>query len=77
MHPQSPWSTDPKEKELGLYNEVNVLEGIGTYSYALFSRYLGWTKQEIDALVANVRQEIKDTNHHLYTNAYFVVGQKP
>ncbi|KAI9370121.1 methyltransferase [Aspergillus egyptiacus] len=75
--PQSPWPKDPKLKELGRYHQVNVFEAIPPYVYALFTRYLGWQRPEIEALVAGMRQELKDPSIHIYTKTRVVYGQKP
>ncbi|KAL2217732.1 methyltransferase [Thermoascus aurantiacus ATCC 26904] len=75
--PQRPWPDDPKQKELGLYNQANILEALGSYTYALLSRVLHWNRLEIEVLLAGVRREIKDVSIHSYTKVYFVYGQKP
>lgn len=75
--PQSPWAKDPKMKELGRYHQVNMFEAIPPYCYALFTRVLGWQRPEIEALVAGIRQELKDMSLHLYTKVHVVYGQKP
>ncbi|KGO71824.1 hypothetical protein PITC_028270 [Penicillium italicum] len=74
--PQSPWPKDPKLKELGEYHQLNMLEAMPVYTYALFSRVLGWTRSEIEGLLAGVRTELRDTSYHLYTKLRVVYGQK-
>lgn len=75
--PQSPWPKDPKLKELGRYHQLNMLEAMPIYTYALFTRVLGWTRAEIEGLLAGIRTELRDTSHHLYTKVRIVYGQKP
>ncbi|KAJ5843058.1 uncharacterized protein N7525_000799 [Penicillium rubens] len=75
--PQSPWPKDPKLKELGRYHQLNMLEAMPIYTYALFSRVLGWTRSEIEGLLTGIRMELRDTSYHLYTNLRVVYGQKP
>ncbi|KAI3069785.1 hypothetical protein CBS147339_7756 [Penicillium roqueforti] len=75
--PQSPWPKDPKLKDLGRYHQLNMLEAMPIYTYALFSRVLGWTRSEIEGLLAGIRMELRDTSHHLYTKLRVVYGQKP
>lgn len=75
--PQSPWSKDPKLKELGRFHQLNMLEAMPPYCYALFTRTLGWHRIQIEALLAGVRRELKDLSLHLYTKVHFVYGQKP
>lgn len=54
-----------------------MFEGIEPYCYALFTRVLGWSKEEILALAAGIRRELRDLSIHLYTNVHVVYGQKP
>ncbi|KAJ5106639.1 hypothetical protein N7456_003314 [Penicillium angulare] len=75
--PQSPWPKDSKLKELGRYHQLNMLEAMPTYSFALFTRMLGWKRVQIEALLAGVRHELKDLSNHLYTKVHIVYGQKP
>ncbi|KAF7121782.1 hypothetical protein CNMCM5793_009335 [Aspergillus hiratsukae] len=76
--PQSPWPKDPKLKELGRYHQVNMFEAIGPYCFALFTRYLGWSRPEIEVLVAGMRKELRDyQTYHLYTKVHIIYGQKP
>lgn len=75
--PQSPWPKDPKLKEIGRYHQLNVLEGLGPYTYALFTRVLGWSRAEIEVILASARNEVKDLSIHLYTRLWIVYGRKP
>ncbi|PYH88148.1 methyltransferase [Aspergillus ellipticus CBS 707.79] len=75
--PQSPWPKDQKMKDLGRYHQVNMLEALGPYCYALFTRVMGWQRAEIEVFVASMRQELRDLNLHLYTKVHIVYGQKP
>ncbi|KAL2855648.1 S-adenosyl-L-methionine-dependent methyltransferase [Aspergillus pseudodeflectus] len=75
--PQSPWPKDPKLKDLGRYHQVNMFEALPPYCYALFTRVLGWERTEIEALVAGMRQELRDYSIHLYTKVHVLYGQKP
>ncbi|RHZ58998.1 hypothetical protein CDV55_104024 [Aspergillus turcosus] len=76
--PQSPWPKDPKLKELGRYHQVNMFEAIGPYCFALFTRYLGWSRPEIEVLVAGMRKELQNyQTYHLYTKVHIIYGQKP
>ncbi|KAJ5945503.1 hypothetical protein N7454_002342 [Penicillium verhagenii] len=65
--PQSPWPKDPKLKELGRYHQLNMLEAMPPYTFALFTRMLGWNRVQIEALLAGVRHELKDLSNHLYS----------
>ncbi|RJE25347.1 Methyltransferase [Aspergillus sclerotialis] len=74
--PLNPWPKDRKLKELGRYEQANMMDGLEAYSLALYTRVLGWTPEETRAFLAKVRREIVDRSIHLYTKFYFVYGQK-
>jgi len=74
--PLSPWTEDSKLNQLGLYHQVNLLEALESYTYALFTRFLGWTRDEIEQLLENLRRELTDLSVHAYTKVYIVYGQK-
>lgn len=63
-------------KELGRYNQVNVVECLETYSLALFTRVLGWSIEEVTVFLAGVRQELVDRSIHLYSKYHIIYGQK-
>lgn len=75
--PMSPWPKDPKQKEIGTYMQVEQLQAIPGYTTALLSRVLGWSKEEIDVLLAHVTNELKDRSIHQYAKLYIVYGRKP
>lgn len=74
--PLNPWAKDPKLKELGRYQEVNMVESMEAYSLALFTRVLGMQVQEVRDFFLGVRQELVDRSLHLYGKFHFVYGQK-
>ncbi|KAH1497616.1 hypothetical protein LV164_004456 [Aspergillus fumigatus] len=75
--PFSPWAKDPKLKELGKFHQVNMIESLDAYSFALLTRVLGWHITEVHALLAGARAELLNRSIHLYAKWYHVYGQKP
>jgi hypothetical protein len=63
-------------KELGAYQQANIIEGLDAFSLALMTRVLGWSSEEVTVLLADVRRELLDRKIHLYAKMYFVYGQK-
>lgn len=63
-------------KELGAYQQVNLIEGMEAYSLALMTRVLGWRSEEVAIFLADVRKELLDRKIHMYGKLYFVYGQK-
>ncbi|RMJ22196.1 Methyltransferase [Aspergillus sp. HF37] len=74
--PLNSWPKDRKLKDIGRYQQLNMIEGMEAYSLALFTRFLGWSIQEVHAFFAGVRRELVDRSLHVYTKFYFVYGQK-
>lgn len=46
--PMNTWPKDKKLKELGAWQLENFSTGCAGVSMALFTRFLGWTAQEVD-----------------------------
>lgn len=74
--PLSPWPKDRKMKELGAYQQVNMIEAMEAYSMALMTRVLGWRSEEVVVFLADVRKELLNRKIHMYGKLHFVYGQK-
>ncbi|KAF9874119.1 methyltransferase domain-containing protein [Colletotrichum karsti] len=75
--PISPWPKDRKLKDIGLWTQASLLAGIEGMSLALFTRTLGWTREETMILCMQVRAEIKNKDIHAYWKGYISYGRKP
>lgn len=53
------------------------MEAMGSYTYALFTRVLGWSRAQIEVLLMGARNDLKDLSNHLYTNVRIVYGRRP
>jgi len=66
--PVGTWPKDPKLKEIGRWFRVQFLEmAIEAYTLALFTRAGSWSQEEVQVLLALVRDELKSNKIHLYT----------
>ncbi|TKX23310.1 methyltransferase domain-containing protein 31 [Elsinoe australis] len=77
MWPSNAWPKDPYMKELGRWNQVNILDGLEGFCLALLIRGLGWRKEEVDVFVAQVTNDIKDKRIHGYYPMPVAYGRKP
>ncbi|GKT43721.1 putative methyltransferase tdiE [Colletotrichum spaethianum] len=68
--PIGPW---PKEQH---YTRISLLDGLEGFTLKLFCGVLGWTKEEVIVLLANVQKEMKSNEFHAYLNFHVVYGQK-
>ena len=76
--PINPWPRDEKFKQIGAWNEQNWLEGLQAFSYALLgARGLGWTQEQIEVYLIDVRKSVSDRRVHAYNHFHTVVGRKP
>ena len=66
MWPENTWPKDKKLKEIGQWTLANMDGGLEDISMALFTRGLGWTAEELEVFLVDVRREMKDTRIHAY-----------
>ena len=50
----------------GTWNLENVLQGLDGFTMATFTRIFGWTVQEVELFLVDVRKEMKNTKIHAY-----------
>ncbi|PGH18127.1 hypothetical protein AJ79_00755 [Helicocarpus griseus UAMH5409] len=64
--PINPWPEDEREKLKGLWNLYNVLERLEKFTTALLTKALGWGREEVHALLVDVRAEMQNEDVHAY-----------
>jgi negative regulator of sigma E activity len=64
-------------EEIGLLEQAVFGDGLEGFSIKLFVSILGWTEQEGQVLLAQVRNDIANRNIHAYFSTITVVAQKP
>jgi SAM-dependent methyltransferase len=74
--PIGPWPRDPGLKKVGVYNKAIVLDFFGAIM-APFTRGLGWTTEQVETFLVEVRKSIHDPGIHAYYSFHTVFGQKP
>ncbi|EOD44847.1 putative tam domain methyltransferase protein [Neofusicoccum parvum UCRNP2] len=75
--PLSPWAKGRRLKEIGKYNLIHVLDAIEAYSIALFTRVLNYSAEEVQVMLAKMREEYKNPELHIYWIYHVTYGQKP
>lgn len=61
----------------GLWNYENLGNGASGLSLALFTRALGWTPEEVEVFLVDVRKDMKNKNIHGWWPIHVVYGRKP
>lgn len=64
--PMNMWPKDKHFKELGLWTCENITSALSGISLALFTRALGWSVEQVETFLVDVRKEMKDTSIHAY-----------
>ncbi|KAI8230854.1 methyltransferase domain-containing protein [Colletotrichum sp. SAR 10_99] len=75
--PVGTWPRDPFLKEIGRWCQSSMMQGIDSICLALFTRVLGWKKEEVLVFCAHVRNEVRKGSVHGYFPVYSVWGRKP
>jgi len=68
--PVGPWPRDPRLKRVGLFEMVNMTEGIQGLTIMLFTRCLQWTPTQVELFLMDVRNDAKNKNIHSYYHLY-------
>ncbi|KXH46149.1 hypothetical protein CSIM01_11053 [Colletotrichum simmondsii] len=55
-----------KLKELGVWSGENIVAGLQGFAMAPFTRAFGWSKEDVDAFLVGVRNEMRDESIHAY-----------
>ena len=67
--PLSPWHSNPKMIELGHYMQMGMREALEPYVLATATRTSDWNYTQVQVLLAAVRQDLANLDHHIYTVA--------
>lgn len=60
------WCVDKGADFLGAWTLENISTGLEGLSAAVYTRVLGWTKDELDVFLSQVRQDLRNPNIHAY-----------
>jgi hypothetical protein len=55
-----------KLTEIGSWTNENLGPGLEGFSLGLFTRVLGWKKEEVETFLAKVRDDMNDRKIHAY-----------
>jgi hypothetical protein len=61
------WMPDRRMREVGLFQQFQMTEGLHGIAFGLLTRVAGWDPVKVEAFLAGVRSEMKDPSvHSLY-----------
>ncbi|KAJ3545024.1 hypothetical protein NM208_g2720 [Fusarium decemcellulare] len=75
--PSNQWPKDPKYKELGAWNNENAKSALEALTLAPFTRGLGWTREQVDDYLVDLKRDFNDPKIHAYWPICAVYGRKP
>lgn len=75
--PMNRWPADKKMKEIGLWAHEATASSLSGLSIAIFTHGLGWSSDELEVFLANVRKDLRSSRIHSYWSIYVVYGRKP
>ncbi|KAI9801235.1 MAG: hypothetical protein M1825_003509 [Sarcosagium campestre] len=75
--PIGPWAKDKYLKMIGAWNMLFVLDSLEAVTLGVFVNVLGWSVEETQVLLAQVRTAVKDPSKHAQFDFYIVYGQRP
>jgi hypothetical protein len=64
--PTNHWPKDKKYKELGVWNNENVAIGLESLTIAPFTRAHGWSIEDIQVFLTEVRKDLNNPRIHGY-----------
>lgn len=76
--PLGPWPKSKRLKEIGGWWLANWVSGLPGFTYKLFGTDgLGWSREEIEVMLADVRKAALRKDVHAYHRYYVVSGRRP
>lgn len=64
--PVGVWPKNKRFKNIGLFEMVNMEEGLGSLSMMLFTRALKWSPEQVELFLMDVRKDVKNNDLHSY-----------
>ncbi|KIN08553.1 hypothetical protein OIDMADRAFT_100291 [Oidiodendron maius Zn] len=75
--PLNTWPRGKKEKLIGMWAQQNLLDGVQAMSMAILTRGLKWSREEVEVLLAGVRDDLRNHAVHSYVDVVVFYGRKP
>jgi hypothetical protein len=64
--PVGPWAKDRRMKNVGLFEMVNMQEGLEGLTFMAFTRALQWSPERVQLFLMEVRNQVKNRDVHSY-----------
>lgn len=71
------WSSDPKLRDLGRWNQVRLHDGVEGYMLRLLTVSLEWPLDQAQIFLAQMRSTLRDYKANAYLPGTVVYARKP
>ncbi|OHE96998.1 TAM domain methyltransferase [Colletotrichum orchidophilum] len=75
--PHNEWPKEDRYRNLGYWTKENFGTALEALCMAPFTRVLGWTRNEVNVLLIDVRKDLRNMKYHAYCPVYCIAGRKP
>lgn len=74
--PIGPWAKDKKHKLLGIFYQASFLDTVEPATLALFTRVLGYSIEQANIVIANVKKDLRNDAAHIWVVVHYVWGKR-
>lgn len=64
--PTGPWAKDKTMKLLGAFETQSLLKGASAFSLRSFAKAYGWTQEQTEVFLMDMRRDVRDMRFHTY-----------
>jgi hypothetical protein len=64
--PSSPWPKEKRLKLIGAFEMHNMVRGLSAMSLRMFAKAYGWTQEQTEAFLVQVRKDASNLRYHTY-----------
>jgi len=68
--PSGPWPKDKRLREAGMFQHIGLYEGLTGMTLRVFTQFLGWSVEEVELFLTEVRAELRKKYIHWYLPVY-------
>lgn len=71
------WSADPKLRQIGARNLLQVLQGMEGFTTVMFTKVLGWSLEDTNSFLQDAKRDLRDDSLRKIIDLHVVYGKKP
>ncbi|OTB01057.1 hypothetical protein M426DRAFT_26042 [Hypoxylon sp. CI-4A] len=75
--PLGTWPKDARQAKVGMYCRNMIYDGLHGFSIKPFTHGLGWTPEEVEVYLVDIRKAILHSSAHIYLPFHSVYAMKP